>query len=60
MFHHESWLPIYFGVKGSFDPKVNGTKKTLPACVMALLRVLAFSTFYMEVLDEVNKWSENF
>jgi len=44
MFHHESWKPIYFGVKMS-KVKVTRHKKTVPACVLALLLVLVSSGF---------------
>jgi len=43
MFHHESWKPIYFGVR---KPKVKVTRHTNSAGVgFALLRVFAFSGF---------------
>ena len=48
MFHHESWEPIYLGVKRS-TVKVT-SHKTLPACVFALLWVRASSGY---VVDEL-------
>ena len=41
MFHHESWKPIYFGIKRS-KVKVTRHQKTVPAWVSTLLWVLAF------------------
>ena len=36
MFHHESWKPIYFGIKMS-QAKVARHEKTVPSWVFALL-----------------------
>jgi len=43
MFHNESWKPIYFAVKRS-KVKVKSHKKTLSACVFALLWALVSSS----------------
>ena len=42
MFYHESWQPIYFGIKWS-KVKVTRHAKTVPVWVFALLWVLASS-----------------
>ena len=36
LFHHESWKPIYFGVKRS-KVKVTRHEKSVPVCVLGLL-----------------------
>jgi len=43
MFHHESWRPIYFRVKSS-KSRSPGTKKTLPAWVVALSELASSSS----------------
>jgi len=50
MFQRESWKPIYLGSKGQRS-RSRGTKKTVPACVFALLWVPDSSslTLYLPV-----------
>ena len=47
MFHHESWKPIYFGVKGT----TTGGTKTVPAMAFCTLeRQLLVSIYFQYVV----------
>jgi len=58
MFQDESWKLIYFGVKRPKFKATRHTKRPVPACVFALLWVLASSIFHLAIvtIDSVSAY----